>query len=275
MSDVSTCENPDPKASDVEALERERYELLQRLEDWLETPMLVLAFVWLALLIVELIWGESLWFEIIGTTIWVIFLLDFAVELVLAPHRVAYLKRNWVTAISLLIPALRIFRIFRVLRLLRLARAGRGLRLIRVVSSLNRSMKALGASLSRRGFGYVIALTVLVTFAGAAGMYAFENESPGGPNSYGEALWWTAMIMTTMGSQYWPQTAEGRVLCVFLALYAFGVFGYVTATLATFFVGRDAENDEAELAGAKQLAALREEVSALREEIHAQSRRPE
>jgi voltage-gated potassium channel len=259
----------------VEALERERYELLQRLEDWLETPMLVLAFVWLALLIVELLWGESLWFEIIGTTIWVIFLLDFAVELVLAPHRVAYLKLNWVTAISLLIPALRIFRIFRVFRLLRLARAGRGLRLIRVVSSLNRSMKALGASLSRRGFGYVAALTVLVTFAGAAGMYAFENESPGGPNSYGEALWWTAMIMTTMGSQYWPQTAEGRVLCVFLALYAFGVFGYVTATLATFFVGRDAESDEAELAGAKQLAALREEMSALREEIHVHLRRPE
>jgi voltage-gated potassium channel len=57
------------------------------------------------------------------------------------------------------------------------------------------------------------------------------------------------------------------VLCVFLALYAFAVFGYVTAMLATFFIGRDAENDEAELAGAKQLAALREEVMALREDI--------
>ncbi len=275
MSETNTSENPDPKSSDVEALDRERYALLQRLEDWLETPMLVLAFVWLALLIVELTWGESRWFEIIGTTIWVIFLLDFAVELVLAPHRVAYLKRNWLTAISLLIPALRLFRIVRVFRLLRLARAGRGLRLIRVVSSLNRSMKALGASLSRRGFGYVVALTLLVTLAGAAGIYAFERQSPGGPNSYGEALWWTAMIMTTMGSQYWPQTAEGRVLCVVLALYAFGVFGYVTATLATFFVGRDAESDDAELAGAKQLAALREEVSALREEVRAQLRRQE
>jgi voltage-gated potassium channel len=272
---VTIPDDPVPDTREIKALERERYELLQRLEDWLETPMLVLAFVWLALLIVELLWGESLWFEIIGTTIWVIFLLDFAVELVLAPHRVAYLKRNWLTVIALLIPALRIVRIFRVFRLLRLARAGRGVRLIRVVSSLNRSMKALGASLSRRGFGYVTALTVLVTFAGAAGMYAFENKSPGGLDSYGEALWWTAMIMTTMGSQYWPQTAEGRVLCVFLALYAFGVFGYVTATLATFFVGRDAENDEAELAGTKQLAALRDEVSALREAIRAQSRRPE
>ena len=63
------------------------------------------------------------------------------------------------------------------------------------------------------------------------------------------------------------------MLCVCLALYAFAVFGYVTATLATFFVGRDAENSEAELAGAKELAALREELLALREDIRAQSRR--
>lgn len=274
MSDVDKTDATDAKAKDAQTLSRERSELLRRLEHGLETPMLILAFVWLALLIVELTWGESRWFDLIGTIIWVIFLLDFAVELALAPDKVAYLKRNWLTVISLLIPALRLFRIFRVVRLMRLARASRGLRLIRVVSSLNRSMKALGASLSRRGFGYVLALTLLVTFAGAAGMYAFEKDSPGGPVNYGEAVWWTAMVMTTMGSQYWPQTAEGRVLCVSLALYAFGVFGYVTATLATFFIGRDAENDEAELAGANQLAALREEVNALREEIRALSRRP-
>ena len=82
------------------------------------------------------------------------------------------------------------------------------------------------------------------------------------------------MVMTTMGSQYWPQTFEGRVLCVFLALYAFGVFGYVTATLATFFVGRDAESSEAELAGAKELVDLRKELIALREDISAMSWRP-
>ncbi|MGZ8214631.1 MAG: ion transporter [Methylosarcina sp.] len=274
MKDVNTREKQDAKVSEKEALDKERYELLQRLEDWLETPMLILAFVWLALLVRELIWGESPLFEVLGTSIWILFILDFAVEFVLAPKKAAYLKSNWLTAISLLIPALRIFRIFRMFRLLRLARVGRGLRLFRVVSSLNRGMRALGASLQRRGFGYVVALTVLVIFSGAAGMYAFENGTPGGLNSYGEALWWTAMVMTTMGSQYWPQTLEGRVLCVFLALYAFAVFGYVTATLATFFIGRDAENNEAELAGAKELAALREELSALREEIRALSRRP-
>ena len=267
MSDVSASEKQDKAAPIEEALKSERYELLHRLEDSLEVPMLVLAFVWLALLIVELIWGESPLFEIIGTIIWVIFILDFAVEFVLAPHKVAYIKRNWLTAISLLIPALRLFRFFRVFRLLRLARLGRSFRLLRVVSSLNRGMRALGANLSRRGFGYIFALTTLVAFTGAAGIYAFENGVPGGMKSYGEALWWTAMVLTTMGSQYWPQTVEGRVLCVFLALYAFAVFGYVTATLATFFIGRDAENEETELAGAKQLASILEEVRALREEL--------
>lgn len=267
MSDENTGKKQDTAAPIEEALKNERYELLRRLEDSLETPMLVLALLWLALLVGELIWGESLMFEIIGTIIWVIFILDFAVAFVLAPHKVAYLKNNWLTALSLLVPALRLFRFSRVFRLFRLARMGRSLRLLRVVSSLNRGMRALGASLSRRGFGYVLALTVLVTFTGAAGMYAFENAAPDGLKSYGEALWWTIMVLTTMGSQYWPQTIEGRVLCVFLALYAFAIFGYVTATLATFFIGRDAENDEAELAGTKQLAALREEMIALREEI--------
>lgn len=265
-------EERNAKTPEAEVLQRERYELLQRLEDWLETPMLVLAFVWLVLLIMELIQGENLLFFSLGTIIWIVFILDFAVKLVLAPDKLAYFKRNWLTAISLLVPALRVFRAFRAFRLLGLARTARGLRLVRVVSSLNRGMKALGASLSRRGFGYVIALTVLVTFAGAAGMYAFENEAPGGPHSFGESLWWTAMIMTTLGSQYWPQTTEGRLLCVFLALYAFGVFGYVTAALATFFVGRDADSSDAELAGAKQLTLLRDEVLSLRDEIRALSR---
>ncbi len=273
MNPMSRRETRRRTPQDKESLERERFEILERLKHWLETPMLVLAFVWLALLIVELIWGQSSLFETVGTIIYVVFILNFALELTLAPRKKDYLKRNWLTAISLLVPALRIFRIFRVFRVLRLARAGRGLRLLRVVSSLNRGMRALGASLSRRGFGYVFALNLLVTFAGAAGMYAFEKEEPGGLSSYGEALWWTAMIMTTMGSQYWPQTVEGRVLCVFLALYAFGVFGYVTATLATYFVGRDAENDAAEVAGSAQLISLTEEIRALREEMRALAER--
>ena len=49
------------------------------------------------------------------------------------------------------------------------------------------------------------------------------------------------------------------------------MFGYVTATLATFLVGRDAENDEAEVAGAKSIEALRQEIIGLRADIQALS----
>lgn len=93
---------------------------------------------------------------------------------------------------------------------------------------------------------------------------AFERDVPGGLTDFGDALWWTAMIMTTMGSAYWPVTPEGRALCVILALYAFAMFGYVTAVLATYFVGRDAEADDAEVAGA---TALRRDVQALRADL--------
>jgi len=131
-------------------------------------------------------------------------------------------------------------------------------------------MHALGRSFRRRGFGYVVALTVLVLLAGAAGMLSFERHVPGSTiDSYGTALWWTAMVMTTMGSDYFPRSPEGRVLCVLLAVFAFAVFGYVTATLATFFVGRDAENEEGELAGEKSVEALRREMEGLRRELQA------
>ena len=248
----------------TERLQQERYELLQRLTDWLETPMLVLGFGWLALLGMELIWGLSPELELLGTVIWVIFILDFLLKFTLAPGKLAFLKSNIVTLISLLVPALRLFRLARVFRA---ARAVRGLRLVKVVGSLNRGMKALAASFGRRGVSYVLGLTGLVLLVGAAGMYAFEKDVPGGLRTYPEALWWTAMLLTSMGSEYWPRTGEGQALCLLLALYGFAVFGYFTATLASFFMGRDAENPEAEVAGAAALAALHEEVRQLRAEL--------
>jgi len=248
-------------------IKEERQSLVERLEDWLETPLLILGFVWLVLLVIELTGNLSPALELFGTVIWIIFILDFALKFALAPNKTDYLKSNWLTALSLLVPALRVFRIFRVFRVLRAARAVRGVRLFRVLTSLNRGMRSLGASFGRRGFGYVVALSVIVVFAGAAGMLAFENEVEGGITNYGDALWWTAMMITTIGSEYFPKTAEGRVLCFILALYGFAVFGYVTASLATFFVGRDAENKESEIVGAEDINALRGEIALLREEI--------
>jgi hypothetical protein len=47
-------------------------------------------------------------------------------------------------------------------------------------------------------------------------------------------------VMTAIGSDCFPKTASGRVLSFLLGLFAIAVCGYLTATLATFFVSQDA-----------------------------------
>lgn len=225
--------------------------------------MIFLGFVWLILLVVELVWGLSKPLEYLSLSIWVIFIIDFIIKFILAPAKLLFLKKNWLTAISLIIPALRVFRIFRVVRLLR---GLRGIRLVRIVSSLNRSMNSLAATMKRRAFGYVMMVTLIVTFGGAAGMYALEKETPGF-ETYSMALWWTAMRVITAGNEFNPATPEGRGLAFLIAIFGYTIFGYVTATFATFFIGRDAEEDDAPVAGAKDVEELKSIILALSKDI--------
>ncbi len=57
-------------------------------------------------------------------------------------------------------------------------------------------------------------------------------------DNYGDALWWTANTMTT-GPVEAPRTPEGRLFGWLLSVYGLGVFGYLTAILASHFVGAD------------------------------------
>ena len=228
---------------------------LRRLERWLEGPMVVLAFVWIGLLTIEFAAGEAGWLDRTSNVIWAVFVVDFALRFALARGKLLYVRQNWLTLVSLALPALRVFRLT---RLLRLGRATRGLRLLRLTTSINRSMRALMRSMGRKGAGYIVALTLVVTFAGAAGMFALEA---GEFASYWDALWWTSMIVATMGSDFWPRTPEGRLLCLALAVYAFSVFGYVTAALASFFVEREQPSER------RAPGALHEELSELRKEM--------
>jgi voltage-gated potassium channel len=246
-------------------LAQERNKLVKKIDQLLEGPMIFLGFVWLILIVIDLSKGLTRTLTFISSIIWFIFIVDFLLKFILAPKKVHFLKRNWLGAISLIVPALRLFRIFRFLRILR---SVRGLNLIKIISSINRSMHSLNATMARRGFHYVLILTVVIVFAGAAGMYAFENKAPGGLTSYSNALWWTFMLIITIGSEYWPQTPEGRVLCFLLALYGFTMFGYITATIASFFVDRDAEEKDAPIASSEDVAELRKEIQLLTKAVN-------
>ena len=248
-----------------------RWRLLEQLDDWLRGPMLVLSLAWLAIVVAELMGVGNPLIELLGAVIWIVFIIEFAVRFTLAPAKGPFLRRNWLTVVALVVPA---FRLLRSLAVLRAARGLRGLRLVRIVGTANRSMNALKASLRRRGFGYVAGLTLLVIGLGAAGMLSFEpaGEVEGGFTGYGHALWWTAMLVASIGTDFWPATAEGRILSALLALYGLAVFGYVAATFASFFIGRDAQSAGGEIAGAAELASLRREIAKLRKALEAEAK---
>ena len=245
---------------------RLRWRLLGEMDEWLTVPMALLSLAWLAIVVWELVSGSTEMLETVGTAIWIIFIVEFVIRFALAPDKQPFLKSNWLTILALAVPALRLFR---ALSFLRAARGLRGIRLVRIVGTANRSMNALKATLARRGFVYVAGLTVLVILLGSAGMLNFENASEveGGFTSYGHALWWTGMLVASLGSDFWPATTEGRLLTMLLTIYGLAVFGYITATLASFFVGRDAQESSGPVAGSADVKRLLKEVTLLRREL--------
>jgi voltage-gated potassium channel len=235
---------------------RLRIRTLQSIEDILDMPMMVLSIIWLILFIVEFVYGLPPILQVAGTVIWIVFLFDFGLRMLVAPAKLKYLRSNWLTAVSLVLPALRIFRVLRAFTVLR------GARVLRAVGTVNRAMAAAKRGLAHRGLAYVLALTMIVVLVGAAAIFNFEKDvpDPRGIHNFGKALWWTGMMITTMGSEYWPRTAEGQIISFILALYSFTMLGYVTANLATFFMGerpQAAVNEE-------QLREIRAELSAIR-----------
>jgi voltage-gated potassium channel len=231
----------------------QRRRLLAQVEEHAELPMVALSFVWLILFVTELVMGLTASLQLFGSMIWAVFVVDFALRLALTEDRSGYLRRNWLTGISLIVPALRMFRALRSLAFLR---GVRGVRAVRVVGSFNRAVRAIGRTFRKRGLGYVLAATLVLVLLGAAAVLAFESGRPGFAD-YAETLWWTAMMVLSVGSDVWPQSPEGRMLALVLAGYGLTVFGYVAATLTSFFLETEGSIE----------SELLEEVRALRRQV--------
>lgn len=122
---------------------RKRYRLFYKLEEHLEIPMFLLAITWLYLFVVELIRGLGNLEQKLITVIWILFILEFLIKFIIAPRRLQFFKNSWITVISLIIPALRVFRIFNALRILRTVRVINSTKIIRAITSGKRFFGAL------------------------------------------------------------------------------------------------------------------------------------
>ena len=232
----------------------------------IELPMIFLSFIWFCILITELVNGTSSVLSDFGTGIWVLFILYFALRMVTVVNRADLLKQNWPFVLAILVSTLRFFPFLQTFPLVRVLTATFGMQVIWIFASAVVGMRILRRNIGHRGAGYVITLTFVVLFAGAAGMLHFEGnvEDDQGIHTYLRALWWTAMQLSNMGSGYVIRTTGGRIVDLGVSIYAVAIFGYITALLASFFIDREVKDPKPEIAYQKSLQALKEEIIQLR-----------
>lgn len=225
--------------------ELEQSELLTSLEGVLELPMLVLSVVFLILFVVDVAAPISpevrRTISLIQWAIWVAFVIEYAIKLALAPNKPVYLKSNWLATTAIVLP------MFRVLRAASAAKAARSLGALRVVTLGNRTIVQLGVLFRRRRLHYLIAVASAVMLLGGVGMYYIERTvRHSNILTVGDGLWWAAGATTTVGTELYPVTAEGRVLALIVMAFGVGVFGYIAASLASLFVHIDRSDEQEE-----------------------------
>ena len=228
--------------------------------------MLFLSFVWLLILVTELVIGANSFLHSIGTCIWGLFILYFWVRLVTATHRPAFLSKNWLFVLAILASVARLFSFLQPFPVVRALTATLGMQVVWIFASADQGMRSIRRTLGRRGAGYAPVFTLVVAFAGAAGIFHFERaaDDPQSIQTYPKALWWTAMQMTNIGSPYSIRTAGGRIICLGISIYAAAMFGYLTALFATFLIDRDAKDPKPELAHQKSIQEIKDDIAQLR-----------
>lgn len=259
--------DPDTREEKRVAIRGERFELLENVQSILEPAMAALGLCFLVLLLLDYT-GTGLsaryqaWIDIALQVIWAIFLLDFAFRFLIAPAKGLFLRQNWFAALSLALPFLRPFRVFRAVRVLR------SLSLVRLLGGINRGIRVLRQVTRGRQFAYIGGMTVLVTLAGAAGARSFDQGIANAPiQTFGDALWWSAAMVTTINNEKYVVSTEARVIAILLRVFAVSVFGFITASIASYLIGSANSRPEPAERGADANGISRAEIDDLRHEL--------
>ena len=196
--------------------EAERDAALDRLVRITEIPLLLLSFVMIPLLIGPLLWEMSETQEIVFLAldgiIWLVFAVDLAVKFTVAPRKLAFLKSHWATVLIVLLPFARPLRLLRLIMFT--ARAARGIH-----------------RLMNMNFLLVYAVGLIIISATVA---TSAEQGQGTIETFPDALWWSIVTATTVGyGDISPVTPLGRAVAVVLMLGGIGLFGALTANLAS------------------------------------------
>jgi voltage-gated potassium channel len=199
----------------------------------------------------------------VNAAVWLVFAVDYLIRLYLARQRWAFIKSHVADLVVVLVPMLRPLRVLRLMRLMGAAGLAK-----RVATSSQRS-------LHERTTAYMLLCAVLALIVAAVGVYDAERKAPeGNIDSFGDALWWAATTVTTVGyGDQFPTTVTGRFIAVGLMLVGIALLGVITASVAAWFVRRltatQGEVEQAVREESRTVEALLEEVLVRLDRIEA------
>lgn len=193
-------------------------------ERWSDAPVFLLGMLFLVGLIeTASAQGDTHTGLVLMAVAWVGFVADLLVRWLLDPEPRSYVRRHAFGVLAVLLPAFRALLVFYVF--VRLAQGRRKLR--------------------DRVQWYAFYLTLLVVTFGAALVLEAERPYPGSNiHTYGEAVWWAAVTVTTVGyGDYVPVSALGRSLATLMLVNGVVVISVITASVSSRFVTSTEEGD--------------------------------
>jgi voltage-gated potassium channel len=257
-----------------------RRQAAQRLDQLLALPMLVLTLVFLAVLVLPVIYpdlptGARSALDAIDLGIWAAFLAEYLARLFVAPARLTFIRRNVFDLLLVVIPVLRPLRLLRSVTLIRAARltrigagAGRAVRESRVRLASRAALLAAGSA------------AILILAAAVMELDVERTAARANITTFGDALWWAVSTITTVGyGDLYPVTAAGRAIGIVLMIVGVGIFGVVAASAAAWFISADRDEDRHQQADTitaltAEITALRQTVAGLSAQLATQARRP-
>lgn len=204
----------------------------------LETAVVIAALATLPVMLLEVRGVTATWLVVTDWLIWGVFAAALAAGFVASKERTTYLFRHPidVAVVLLSFPFLP--------SILALASLVRVVRLLRIALSAGRALPALRETIGRRELLYVTGLCGLLVVAAAAAVVILEPSAVGG--SFGTAVWWALVTITTVGyGDVSPTSTSARVVAVILMIAGLGLISTLSATIAAFFVGQEQRRHQA------------------------------
>lgn len=116
-----------------------------------------------------------------------------------------------------------------------------GVVMLRAVLALYITMRWLIESRVTRLLWAYIATVAVVTYFAALLFYEFEAPVNVSVRSFGDALWWAWMNVTTVGASFFPVTVTGKVICVLLPVLGMAMFPVFTVYVTSLYEQRTAK----------------------------------